>query len=719
MRRQFPILLLLAVLGCVEESGPELIAPIDVTEDVIAGSDAVDGELGGTPAPTEVFAGAADPAVLPSVDELPAPPDRVCRKVRRVAGANRFATAADIATLGNYPTGGTVVVARGDSSPDALTAGPLARKLGGPLLLTAPDELPGETQDALEVLRPSEVVIVGGTGAISTSVASKIDALAGRVRRIAGSSRFDTAARVAREIGPSDVAFVASGADESLVDAVSAAGPAAWLQAPILLVQPGSVPPETKSALADLGVKRTILVGGTSAVSQAVASALPRAKRAGGATRYQTALAVIDAARAEGFTPTEFLVARGDQTADALAASPLGRATVLSGTDSMPRETADYLVAKRATRVVLLGGTNALNGSVAARACSVFHQIAALDGDPTDHVVLSGGIPNHADPNIGGSIAWFLKRAGSGDIVTLFGGEPFPLGGTLAVPSGVTLRGFGDGKQVVTATAAMAEGTMVGLSDGSGLRRLVLDAAHQAKHIVKGDGRTNVVVASNTLRRTRNTSPTGANLRCHAAVFPQNTNLVIAGNLIEDVGYPKQNGTSWDGICAGIYAERATGLVIEKNEIRRTLTAGIDFTGSRNVRAVGNKVIASGRNREYGKPVADGITAYHNLYTGPANVVVEANEIVGSGHNGIHLSGPGITVRNNRVDSPHEEGILHQDHKTNPTDCAYDVVIHDNQVSGIKPGHRHVFIGNEYRVGGVDVQRSGANVFFEPGVNCP
>ena len=60
--------------------------------------------------------------------------------VHRIAGSSRLATAIG-ASQDQFPTSGSakaVVLARSDTFPDALAGGPLAAKLGGPLLLTPP-----------------------------------------------------------------------------------------------------------------------------------------------------------------------------------------------------------------------------------------------------------------------------------------------------------------------------------------------------------------------------------------------------------------------------------------------------------------------------------------------------------------------------------------------------------------------------------------------------
>ena len=78
--------------------------------------------------------------------------------VHRIAGASRLATAIGV-SQDQFPTTGSataVVLARSDTFPDALAGGPLAAKVGGPLLLTPPSGLDPTVQ--------AEIVRVAAAG---------------------------------------------------------------------------------------------------------------------------------------------------------------------------------------------------------------------------------------------------------------------------------------------------------------------------------------------------------------------------------------------------------------------------------------------------------------------------------------------------------------------------------------------------------------------------
>ena len=89
------------------------------------------------------------------------------------------------------------VVVSGENYPDALSAGPLAAKYGANIYLVRRDTLPAETRTALVNLKPSEILLIGGTGVVSSAVETELRKIA-PVARVAGPNRFSTAVEVAR-----------------------------------------------------------------------------------------------------------------------------------------------------------------------------------------------------------------------------------------------------------------------------------------------------------------------------------------------------------------------------------------------------------------------------------------------------------------------------------------------------------------------------------------
>ncbi|WP_285113564.1 cell wall-binding repeat-containing protein [Leifsonia sp. fls2-241-R2A-40a] len=195
--------------------------------------------------------------------------------VTRVSGSDRFETAAAVSRA-TAPVGpAAAYVVSGLSFPDALSAGALAaRTAGAPLLLTTQSSLPASTAAELKRLAPKSIVVVGGAQAVSAGVLTALKAYTtGSVSRISGSDRFETSAAAAAAYPAGTVKpYVASGL--AFPDALSASAAAGTAKAPLLLTEPGAVPPSVAAQLNRLAASRITVVGGTDAVSDAVQAAL-------------------------------------------------------------------------------------------------------------------------------------------------------------------------------------------------------------------------------------------------------------------------------------------------------------------------------------------------------------------------------------------------------------------------------------------------------------
>jgi putative cell wall-binding protein len=99
-----------------------------------------------------------------------------------------------------------VYVATGENFPDALGAGPVAALVKGPILLVRKTSIPSQTAAELTRLSPDKIIIVGGTAVISNGVQTALGAYASTVERIAGSNRYDTAAKLSNATYPASFA---------------------------------------------------------------------------------------------------------------------------------------------------------------------------------------------------------------------------------------------------------------------------------------------------------------------------------------------------------------------------------------------------------------------------------------------------------------------------------------------------------------------------------
>ena len=188
------------------------------------------------------------------------------RPTDRLAGADRIGTSVAIARR-QFPDGAARVylASAADGAPDAVVAGTLT---GGPILLVPGDgPLPTVVRDEIARLSPGQVVAVGGSAAISNDVLAT--AADGRpARRLAGDSRFATAAAVARDAFPNGASHVYLARADVFADAMVAG---ALTGGPILLVPHcGAVPAAVRSAIDALAPTSVVALGGERAVCSLV-----------------------------------------------------------------------------------------------------------------------------------------------------------------------------------------------------------------------------------------------------------------------------------------------------------------------------------------------------------------------------------------------------------------------------------------------------------------
>jgi putative cell wall-binding protein len=178
----------------------------------------------------------------------------------RIAGTNRYETAAAVSAAFWSPGVDRAYVAVGTAFPDALAAG---GGLPGPVLLTDGASLPAVTRAEIDRLNPTEIFVIGGTGAVSGAVEADLRSY-GPVTRLAGGSRYHTAAAVSAAMYPggSDTVYIAYGGN--FPDALAAAGGNAV--GPILLTDTSTLHAATAAEVARLGPTTIIVVGGPGVV---------------------------------------------------------------------------------------------------------------------------------------------------------------------------------------------------------------------------------------------------------------------------------------------------------------------------------------------------------------------------------------------------------------------------------------------------------------------
>ena len=250
-----------------------------------------------------------------------------------LAGNNRYETAVKVSE--KWEKADNVVLVNALAMADALAATPLAKLKDAPILLTDAGELTKATKERIEKLGAKNVFVVGGEGVVSKAVVAELEKAGLKVERISGVDRFETSAKVAKELDAKKVAVV-NGLNGRLADALSVAAPAAENNMAILLTN-GKDLGAVKDAAKD---KEAVVVGGSAVVADSIKSDL-KAERLGGANRNETNAEVMKKFYGDKQVKSVYVAKDGaaqeNQLVDALAAGPVagkeGAPIVLAGSD--------------------------------------------------------------------------------------------------------------------------------------------------------------------------------------------------------------------------------------------------------------------------------------------------------------------------------------------------------------------------------------------------
>lgn len=228
-----------------------------------------------------------------------------------------------------------------------------------------------------------------------TAVAATVP-VATATDRIAGSDRYDTAARVDARFGTAPSVVVANGTTpKGGFDALAANYLAGQRGAPIVLTQADQIPPAAvaavQAALKDAASPTIAVMGAADSVSQFVVQQLVAAAatvtdvpatvtRIAGPDRYATAALAALAGQTVGAVQfgadqpalKTAILASGQVNADALAAGSLsdawGLPVLLTGPGALPTATRDAISALGIGQLLVLGGTDRVSEQVVAQA---------------------------------------------------------------------------------------------------------------------------------------------------------------------------------------------------------------------------------------------------------------------------------------------------------------------------------------------------------------
>ncbi|WP_419551527.1 cell wall-binding repeat-containing protein [Candidatus Poriferisodalis sp.] len=318
------------------------------------------------------------------------------------------------------------------------------------------------------MLMASVLAVVAGSPAHAANTSSEAlvdhddDADTPMVREFGGRDRYDTSLRLANNFGDATglggvpSVFVASG--RALVDAVSVAGLAGFLDAPILLTPSDSLHGGVADFIEDYGVGTVYILGGAGAVSDMVAEDIealvnePTVSRIAGSDRYATAAAAAaelggGAAWCGGEDPAALLTNGGDVSlVDAMMVGPIAHRLqlplLLTAAEELPMATADFIEAEDIEHVVIVGGTDAVSDDVA-------NALSDAGVDTVDRI--AGDTPAGTSVELAGLLTGDCKddlAPTSADTVALVSQDGLPDGVAAAPVLSSTSAGYDDGDLV-------------------------------------------------------------------------------------------------------------------------------------------------------------------------------------------------------------------------------------------------------------------------------
>lgn len=310
-----------------------------------------------TPAGAVVFSWAAEQQYLVQG------PSGGAGRAARESGSSRIATAIAVSqqTFPKSGSAGSIVLARDDDYPDALAGVPFAVSKAAPILLTEPSRLDPATAAEISRVAPKgvDVYLLGGTGALSDSVARAVAALGDNPVRIAGTDRFATAVAIAGDLSNPATILLVDGAN--FPDALAAGAAAAKVGGAILLSNGSSMASETSAYLAANKSDTVEAIGGPAGAADPAAPSLV------GTDRFATSALVADHYFAN---PGVVGLASGLQYPDALAGGPqlgaLSGPLLLTNSTGLPASISSYLTSKASgiKSALVYGGTSAVSNSV-------------------------------------------------------------------------------------------------------------------------------------------------------------------------------------------------------------------------------------------------------------------------------------------------------------------------------------------------------------------
>lgn len=184
-------------------------------------------------------------------------------KTERVAGKDRFETTVKIANRLSVKSD-IAVVAYAGNFPDSLSVASVAAQNKYPIFLVSKDNIPDSVKEALKGYK--RTFVIGGDKVVTNQVMNQLP----NPVRVAGSDRFDTAAKVVDTFGQTTAKTAVVATGKQFADALTGSVLAAKQKSPVLLVDHKAVPTSVSNMIAKSNFQQFSIIGGTGAVADNV-----------------------------------------------------------------------------------------------------------------------------------------------------------------------------------------------------------------------------------------------------------------------------------------------------------------------------------------------------------------------------------------------------------------------------------------------------------------
>ncbi|MGI6216209.1 MAG: cell wall-binding repeat-containing protein, partial [Coriobacteriales bacterium] len=300
---------------------------------------------------------------------------------------------------------GTAVLVggEGDAWADALSASSLAGAMRAPILITEKDSLSSSASSVISSKGISNVIVIGGTGAVSSDVVESLESLGCSVERISGSDRYDTQAAIyeyGKDNGYWTSKMVIFATGENFADSLSISSLAYTRSLPIFLVdEDGSFTDAQMDCLEESGMGYAIVLGGTGVIpdstyyelremtrSASGSGGTTHGVRLSGANRYETSVEIAEWATDQGYLKWDGAAfASGTVPYDSLAGCALqGRSgsvmLLVNSSSNATVEAAGTYASSITSTIKFFGGYGAVDASTRL---AVLSNLSWDSSDPT------------------------------------------------------------------------------------------------------------------------------------------------------------------------------------------------------------------------------------------------------------------------------------------------------------------------------------------------